>query len=245
MNKLDVQSRIRLKEQLAEMVEIYGVENVKTVLEETADGLSTNRDSSDTSDLNVQGSKKQYVAQTEADKARAASLPQNASTIEDLEQKLNEFPANTQIRENILTLLKDFITNAKLIMSDQHKNVPESFIIGLTTRDLFEANTPEEDWIKYNLDTIRKQLKRKLRPMGYNFLDTFWEVGKKFNSKVHNPVKYENVGNPIENGRILKVLNEGIVINNVLHINANVIVGKYSQEEQYKIQSAPINQKNI
>ena len=161
--KLNLILAIRLHEQLSELVETYGVENVREIL------------------VQFQAEKPKEKAAPPVDKAAEqqkakqlleAKLPPNIKNIEQFEAVINDFAAKGKIKPEVYQGLKGFIENAKLISVGQYKKVNESFIINLTSKpDSIQAQTPEEDWIKYNGETIGKHLKQKLRLVGYDFLD--------------------------------------------------------------------------
>ncbi len=217
--KLNLILAIRLHEQLSELVETYGVENVREIL------------------VQFQAEKPKEKAAPPVDKAAEeqkakqlleAKLPPNIKNIEQFEAVINDFAAKGKIKPEVYQGLKGFIENAKLISVGQYKKVNESFIINLTSKpDSIQAQTPEEDWIKYNGETIRKHLKQKLRLVGYDFLDSEAEVGKSFDVKRHNIVGKEVITESALDKRVLKVTNEGLIIGRKLHINANVIIGSF------------------
>jgi molecular chaperone GrpE (heat shock protein) len=58
-------------------------------------------------------------------------------------------------------------------------------------------------------------------------MDSEVEVGKAFDPKRHNIVGKEPVADSTLDKRVLRVMNEGLIIGRKLHINANVILGNY------------------
>lgn len=225
--KLNVELEIRLQEQLSELVETYGLENVKNIL-----GQFVDQNPKTAQDNEVEEAmKKPELAvkhSSQPEQAQKSNLPPNVKNIEDFEAVITNFATKGKISPQMAEGIKGFVQNSKLIMSGQYKNVSEDFIVNLTsTGDLISAITPEEDWIKYNSEIIRKKLKWRLRLVGYDFLDSEVEVGKPFDNRRHNIVGKEEVKNPVLENRVLKIINEGLIIGRRLHINANVIVGTY------------------
>ncbi|MCL5410610.1 MAG: hypothetical protein M1324_02005 [Patescibacteria group bacterium] len=225
--KLDLILAIRLQEQLSELIETYELENVKNMLarfhetetEDKKEKALKNKKKDDAQEVKKKAEEK---------KKQVPSLPPNIRNIEGFEAVINDFAARGKIKPEVFQGLKGFIQNAKLIFSGQYKKVDEAFIINLTSKpDLIQATSPEESWIKYNGEIIRKQLKRKLRLVGYDFMDSEVEVGKAFDATRHNVVGKETVSDSTLDQRVLKVMSEGLIIGRRLHINANVILGNY------------------
>jgi hypothetical protein len=229
-----VDKEIRLQEQLKELIDLYGLDAVKNSLAQIpnqpapqpkqvepkpqAGGLTAVKNSAN------------YQSEIEKEKAEAAAkpkLPPNVKTLDEFVRSASTFRRD-KVREYVLQKLKYFVDNARLVEAGEFKKIDSSFAMGLTEKDFFgDIVTPEEDWLEYNANIIKKQIKKKLRPYGYDFLDLEFEVGKVFDPNRHNCVGTEGTDSKFKDGRVTKVVNEGLIIDRVLHINANVIVGKY------------------
>ncbi|MFA4996349.1 MAG: hypothetical protein WC536_04385 [Patescibacteria group bacterium] len=221
--KLDLVSAIRLKEELTELVKTYGLDNVKSMLVQIPEQKEELKE-----EKKVEEKKPLKPLTPPLPPKPEYHLPPNIHNVEEFEIVVNNFATKGKIKPEVLQSIKVFIQNSKLIMSGQYKKIDESFIINLTSKpDTIQVLSPEEDWVRYNGEIIRKQLKHKLRPVGYDFMDSEVEVGKIFDNERHNIVSKENVAESALDNRVLKVLNEGLIIEKKLHINANVVIGSF------------------
>ncbi len=229
-----VDKEIRLQEQLKELIGLYGLEAVKNSLaqipNEQHEQQKIVEQKPQAGVVTAVKNAANYQAEIEKEKVEAEikpNLPPNVKTLDEFVRSASGFQRD-RVREYVLTKLKYFVDNARLVEAGEFKKMDQSFAMGLTEKELFgDIATPEEDWLHYNANIIKKQIKRKLRPFGYDFLDLEFEVGKSFDPNRHNCVGTEYVDSKIKDGRVVKVVNEGLIIDKVLHINANVIVGKF------------------
>lgn len=229
--KYSVEDEIRLQEQLKELVEHYGIDKVQRSINKMA-GESSKKEENKTEQekaLTAEANNKNHLANVEREKAMRAksNLPPNVKTLTEFVQYASQLQRD-KVREYALQKLKYFVDNARFVEAGEFKKIDPSFAMDLTEKELFDKiTTPEEDWLGYNANIIKKQIKKKLRPIGYDFLDLEFEVGKTFNPNRHNRVGIEAVASKFKDNRVIRVVNEGLIIDKVLHINANVIVGQY------------------
>jgi len=238
--EFNIESEIRLEEQLTELAEKYGTENVKNTLLKLIPTLVAEK---------IEGSiaTKQIATQHEVPKKDNVTPRHETGSVsvdkqevkKHLRPNIKDFngfvlglheiqeSGKSDISKPIVDYLNSFLTNAKLILDGKHKEVSESFYMDLASRLDFDLKNEDEEWIIFNLDIIKKQLKAKLRRIGYEFLDNDVEVGQLFNPKMHNCVKYIPTDEKYKDNRIIRVIDEGIIIEGIIHINANVTVGKY------------------
>jgi len=235
LSDLSVEKEIRLYEQLLELAETYGMENIQKVLPQVASGLHVNEEKTKKVEIpqviTMQEKRpihyREQIEQEKEAKEQVPKLPPNIKTIDEFIKTASQFQRD-KIREYILSKLKYFIDNARLVQTGEFKKIDLNFILSLTEKRVFgDVVTPEEDWLEYNFDALRKQLKKKLRLVGYEFLDTDAEVGKMFDPSKHNCIGMEPVETTYKDKRILRVMSEGLIIQRVIHINADVIIGKY------------------
>jgi hypothetical protein len=231
--KFTVEEQIRLQGELQEMVEEYGLENVLPLFQQYIESYEATQKLVDQQPQPTEHGQdeamereKQAAIQQEPEKPKI-QLPPTVHGFEDYIQGLNEVVAKGQIGEDMIEKVREFVDGLKSIYGGDLSN--KDFIMSLTV-ELFQdrvMENPYEEWIGYNTERVRKYLKRHLRAQGYQFLDSEAEVGKYYNAKKHNCVKTEPVRDSTMDGRVLKVISEGLIIGRILHINCNVIVGKY------------------
>lgn len=230
-----VESEIRLEEQLTELIEKYGAENVRQTLLKLISNLvadkveGANPNKAITTNATPVAQKRVGTVTVDDKNEKKLNARPNITNFNDFIMGLHQIQSSgkAEISKPIVDYLNNFLGNAKLILDGKNKEVNESFYMGLATRTNFDLKNEDEEWIMYNLEIIVKQLKSKLRHIGYVFLDNDAEVGQIFNPKIHNCVKYDYTDEKFKDNRITRVVDEGIVIEGFLHINANVIVGKY------------------
>lgn len=241
--RISVTEQIRLQEELQEMVAEYGFENILTSFERLKQEYAANQNLMHTQkneELTTQIEAKNQSVQQEAialqekeriEQANKVKLPPNAKNLESFIAGFNEVVASGQINAKIIDISNGFVESAKKILSDDLND--KNFIMSLTQNVFIDwkFQNPYEDWIDYNIEKIRTFLKRALRLKGYQFLDSEVEVGNKFDPKKHNCVRREYVPNQTMDGRVIKVLSEGVIIGRILHINCNVVVGQYSPQQ--------------
>jgi len=204
-------------------VEVYEFGNVKDALTQYAASNNTSVPQHETP-----LKKPNYIEETkEKNTQNKPNLPPNAKNLQEFIQYASLLKRD-KVRPYILDKLLIFVRNAKPILEGDMSKVEESFVLDFTEKDIFESiTTPEEEWLQYNYNNLRRQVKRQLFNIGYDFLDSDFEVGKIFNPMRHNIAGIEKVDSSYKDNRVLRIVNEGLIIGKRLHINANVIVGKY------------------
>lgn len=238
-SNLSTEDQIRIQEEIQELFERYGAENTKDVFEEY---LSSYKSTEKLKNQQVEeASQKEAAEITERrvykpkPEEPKVQLPLNVKTIDDYIFGLNEVAQSGKVDPGYAANIKTFVEGAQAILKNNFKD--KNFIMGLTGK-LFgdrTINNPYEDWIDYNTERIRRLLKKHLRSKGYQFLDSDAEVGKTFDPEVHNCTLKEIVVNPAMDNRVLRVLSEGLVIDRVLHINCNVVVGQYKDPSKNQL----------
>lgn len=242
-----VDKEIRLEEQLKELVEQYGISNVKKTVAKIEANPPATKQQNFTAPKEAPEAEKiaavqpavtvdmksdaNYQAQIEAEKMKSEkpepNLPPNAKNLNEFIESASQLQKD-KIRDYVLAKVKEFVDGARLVEVGDYKKIDQSFAMDLTKKELFgEITSPEEDWLDYNITALKKDIKKRLRPLGYDFLDLEFEVGKTFDKNRHNCVGRETVDSPTKDNRVVRVVNEGLIIDKVLHINANVIVGQY------------------
>jgi hypothetical protein len=221
-----VESRLRVEEQLTELIEKHGLDNVRETFSSLIPNFVADKYEGQAKALNT--TKKQTNPVTVNENNDKLTARASVRNFNDYILGLNKIQQSgkAQISKPIIDYLNSFLNNAKLIFEGKYKEVGEAFYMSLAARVDFDLKNEDEEWIIYNLEIIVKQLKNKLRRIGYVFLDNDAEVGQLFNSKIHNCVKFIETDESIKDGRIIRVIDEGIIIEGILHINANVAVGR-------------------
>lgn len=224
--QLSVEKKIQLDEQVLELVEQYGTENVTNSVKELVSKKQISSGPKPAMPPKISYGEKTAAATPVRPKS---NLPPNARNLREFVTYASQLKKD-KVRPYILDKLLNFVKNAKPILEEDMSKAEESFVLEITEKDIFESITsPEEDWLQYNYNILRKQIKRKLFNFGYDFLDSDFEVGKLFNPLRHNIVGKERVDSRYKDNRVLKIINEGLIIGKRLHINANVIIGKYEE----------------
>ncbi len=234
--KFTVEEKIRLQDELQELLEKYGIENVNDVFQQYIASYQgtqklVNQEAQKPVQNQVNESAEQIaVHQRELEKENEAKekLPPSVRSVEDFEKGCIEVCSAGTVNPQIINTVKEFLQGSKKIYLNDLSD--KNFIMSLSS-ELFPErvfNNPAEDWIDYNAERIRTYLKRHLRLKGYQFLDSEVEVGKMYDPRKHNCIEREYVKDSTMDGRVLKLVNEGLIIGKILHINCNVIVGKYA-----------------